>query len=256
MAKIHIDIIPALNDNYFYFLTCAETKKTAIIDPGSAEPVIQFLQNKDLPLDYIVLTHHHNDHTGGVLELKERYQSETVGAFNDRKRILGLDQYLHEGQIFSLGNADAKIIGSDGHTLGHISYYFAESDALFCGDSLFSVGCGRLFEGSAHDMYHSMCKFMLLPETTQVYCGHEYTLSNIKFALSVDGENQALIEHNNKVQSLRDQNKPSLPTTLALEKQINPFLRCYDSDIRKNIGALDKTNVEVFQILRDKKDFF
>lgn len=216
-----ISLIPILHDNYCYALT--DSSQVAVIDPGEAAPVIQWLGHRDL--DTIILTHHHGDHVGGVVALKEKYGAKVIGPNADLHRLPFIDIAVGEGDGFILGPHEIRVIATPGHTSGHVCYYLPADHALFCGDTLFSMGCGRLFEGTAAQMWESLQKLAALPDETLVYCGHEYTLANGRFALSVEPDNVDLQERISAVRILREAGKPTLPVRLGLEKKTNPFLR-------------------------------
>jgi hydroxyacylglutathione hydrolase len=221
---IRIEIIPLLKDNYSYLVIDPE-KNCIVIDPAQAAPVQSRIEKEDLTLKYILNTHHHGDHTAGNLDLKKMNDCEIVAPFAETARIENVDIAVREGDYFSFSDITARIIETPGHTSGHICFYFEALSALFCGDTLFSMGCGRLFEGTADEMWRSLEKIMKLPDDTKIYCGHEYTLSNGTFCLSVEPENQAIIERIEDVTALTERGKPSIPSTLEMEKQTNVFLR-------------------------------
>ncbi len=221
MLDIHI--IPALSDNYIYVLQCSETGVSAVVDPGEAAPVIAFCEERDIQPDFILNTHHHWDHTNGNAELAERYNAKII-APADEVRIENVAQAVREGDEIKIGQSIAKIIETPAHTKSHICFYFQNDKALFCGDTLFSIGCGRLFEGTADDMFRAMQKLKKLPDDTRVYCGHEYTLSNIKFAKTTMFSNDDLLAYEQSVQQKRDANLPSIPSLMEIEKKANPFM--------------------------------
>lgn len=219
-----IEIIPLLRDNYGYLLM--DKKGTvAIIDPGEAAPVIAALEKKGLTLDYILNTHHHWDHTDGNNELRERYGCQIVGPASEDHRIDHLDIGLKEGDSFSLGGSKAEIIETPGHTSGHICFWFPEDKVVFTGDTLFSMGIGRLFEGTPAQMWNSLSKIAALPDDTMVYCGHEYTQMCGRFARQIEPENKDIERRLQEVKALRAANKPTLPVPLGTEKKTNVYLR-------------------------------
>ncbi len=220
---ITVTIIPVLDDNYSYLIQSGS--KTAIIDAGEAAPIIAHLDAHGLSLDYILNTHHHGDHVGGNDALKEKYNAPVIGPKAESHKIKTMDIGLAEHDSFEFGDETARIIETAGHTLGHICFYFPESAVLFSGDTLFSMGCGRLFEGTAAQMWDSLQKISALPDETMIYCGHEYTASNAKFGLSQEPNNQDLKNRMNEVQNLRAQNMPTIPVSLAIEKKTNVFLK-------------------------------
>jgi hydroxyacylglutathione hydrolase len=256
MAKLEIEIIPVLSDNYVYLLHEPDAGITGVVDPAVVEPVMARLAAKGWSLDWILSTHHHADHTGGNLELKEKTGCRIAGPGKDKARIPGIDLELVEGDRFRLGAAEAEIFETPGHTSGHISYWFAESKALFSADTLFSLGCGRLFEGDARMMWHSLQKYAPLPDDALVYCGHEYTESNARFALTVDPENPALQARAKEIKEQRAAGQPTIPTTLGEERAANPFLRPADPAIRKLLGMENADDTAVFAEIRKRKDNF
>lgn len=257
---LKIDIIPALKDNYIYFLEDEETGETAVVDPGEAKPVLDFMKAEGKTrLDYILNTHHHWDHTNGNKKLKQKTGAKLVAFEGDAHRIEGIDFALHEGETFALGAAISDIYEIPGHTLGHIAFHFPASLALFCGDTLFSLGCGRMFEGTAEQMWTSLCKLRDLPENTQVYCGHEYTYDNGHFCLTIEPENGILHRRIIGAKRLRDAGRPSVPSLMGIEKKANPFLRADVAELIKELPLPESkasNPVEVFAYLRAQKDQF
>lgn len=247
--------IPAFKDNYIWLIH--NGIEAVIVDPGDATPVNETLQRLNLVLNTILITHHHHDHIGGVAELLEKYPQTKVYAPR-------LEQYafehmpVREADTLTLKalNLDFKVIELPGHTLGHVAYYSNSHHLLFCGDTLFGAGCGRLFEGTAVQMYDSLQKLAVLPATTKVYCTHEYTLHNINFALTLEPNNRDLVERFKYTQKLRDLNTPSLPSTIGLELATNPFLRCSSSEIQSSIQLTDGSNLEVFSTLRERRNHY
>jgi hydroxyacylglutathione hydrolase len=215
--------IPHQSDNYAWFLKDAETGTTAVVDPGEAQPIIDFVNAHGGKLDWIIITHHHGDHINGVEGVRAAFGAKVMGARADAHRLPKLDLELAEGDSPMLGAAHGQVFDTPGHTRGHISLLFG--DALLCADTLFSVGCGRLLEGTAQEMFDSLQKLAKLPGETLVCCGHEYTESNIRFALTVEPENEALQARAKEVAALRRLGEPTVPTTLAQERTFNPFLR-------------------------------
>ena len=251
---IRVTIIPVLSDNYTYLIHESQSGVTGVVDPAEDEPVEHILAQHGLKLNYILNTHHHIDHTGGNLALKEAHQATVIGPAGESALIPGIDAALKEGNIFKFGKTEATVLDTPGHTGGHISFWFREADCLFCGDFLFALGCGRLLEGSPLQMWESLEKLQLLPNTCLVYCGHEYTESNLRFALSVDSKNAALRPYSEKVAQLRAQNKPTLPSTLGEEKAANPFMRCHDKRLAAAIGRRGESPLAIFTELRLRKD--
>jgi hydroxyacylglutathione hydrolase len=219
-----VSLIPVLNDNYAYFLE-ADSGACAIVDPGEAGPVIAFLDERALRPSLIFNTHHHSDHTGGNAALISRYGCDLAAPASEKARIPGITIPLTEGTALSFGGESLRVLETPGHTAGHICLYFPQSGLLFSGDTLFSMGCGRLFEGTAAQMWDSLGKIMALPDETQIFCGHEYTLTNGKFCLRIEPGNNDLQSRIRAAEGLRAEGKPTLPVTLALEKETNVFLR-------------------------------
>ena len=240
--KLEVFQLPVLEDNYIYILKDEDAGKTAVVDPALAEPVNRFLQKKNWNLDFILNTHHHWDHTGGNQELKKKWGCLTAGFALDAHRIPGIDILLKQGEVFNMGNSPARILFLPGHTLGHIAFWFFEEKKLFCGDTLFAMGCGRLFEGSYRQMFHSLQQIKKLPPDTEVYCAHEYTEKNGRFALSIDFENPYLKKRMKEVKILRNKNKASIPFLLSEDMKTNPFLKAND--------------LSAFKDLRIKRDSF
>ncbi len=232
--------IPMLSDNYSWLLTDSVSGKIGIVDPAEAEPAIAAIEAAGGKLDTIFITHHHGDHIGGVAALVERYHPVVVGNAADAHRLPKLDVAVQEGDLVEFGAVKARVIDTPGHTVGHIAYYFADGGILLPGDTLFSLGCGRLFEGSAADMFASMAKFADLPDATLVCAGHEYTQSNAKFALSVDGGNADLVKRAEEISALRAAGKATLPVSLGTERATNPFLRAPNAEALGRLrGAKD-----------------
>jgi hydroxyacylglutathione hydrolase len=219
-----------LSDNYSWLLKESVTGKVGMVDPAEAAAAVAAVEAAGGRLDYIFLTHHHGDHIDGVPELVAKYHPVVVGNAADAHRLPKLDVAVHEGDLVDFGAAKARVIDTPGHTVGHIAYVFADGGILLPGDTLFSMGCGRLFEGNAADMYRSMRKFDDLPDETLVCCGHEYTASNARFALAHDGENAALQTRANEVEALRAAGTPTIPVTLGVERATNPFLRAESAE--------------------------
>lgn len=253
---LEIVSLPVLTDNYIHILHDPASLETAAVDPALAPPVLEFLARKGWRLTAIFNTHHHWDHVNGNLELKRQTGCTIIGGCEDRDRIPGIDRAVREGDTVALGRHRADVLFTPGHTRGHIVYHFAEDRLLFCGDTLFAMGCGRLFEGTAEQMWHSLQKLKALPGDTRVYCTHEYTEANGRFALTVEPENSALQRRMEEVERLRRQNRPTVPTTVAEELATNPFFREDSSDLQKHIGMSRRPPMEVFAEIRRRKDRF
>lgn len=256
MSKLEIHQIPVLNDNYLYLFKDPDSNNVGIVDPAEAEPVLAKLNELGWKLTHIINTHHHWDHTGANLELKEQTGCTIVGGKKDAARIPGIDVELEEGDIFEFGSQKATIFEVSGHTLGHIACWFEDSQALFCGDTLFALGCGRLFEGTPVQMWESLKKFLDLPDDTKVYCAHEYTEANAHFAITVEPQNNALKTRFDEILKKRALNIPTVPSTIGEEKATNPFLRPNSSDLKETLGMADADTVAVFAEVRLRKDNF
>ena len=250
-----VEIIPCLSDNYSYVIREKETNTISIVDPSEFEACDKVL-NKYKKLDFILNTHHHIDHVGANLKLKKKYNSKILGSNSDKDRIPGIDIFLIENQKQKIGNLEFEVIFIPGHTKGHIAFFFRKEKIAFTGDTLFSLGCGRIFEGTYKEMFNSLNKIKNLPLETKIYCGHEYTKSNLNFCLAYDPENIHLREKEIDIQKKLDSNEPTIPSTLSDEIKTNIFLRCDDPDIKHNLGLEDSSEVEVFSKLRDLKDTF
>ncbi|MEE9356377.1 MAG: hydroxyacylglutathione hydrolase [Methylococcaceae bacterium] len=253
---LQIEQLPVLTDNYIYLLHDDVTDQTAVVDPALSEPVLQALKKHGWHLDYILNTHHHGDHVGGNLQLKKATGCKIIGSVYDQYRIPEIDQTVTEGDEIQLGSQTAKVLFTPGHTLGHINYYFADNAALFCGDTLFKMGCGRLFEGSAEQMWQSMLQLKALPEKTRVYCAHEYSQNNGQFALTLEDDNPVLQQTMIEVRQCRLQNLPTVPTTIGLEQATNPFFRPDSPTIQQKLQLENHPLVDVFAEIRRRKDHF
>jgi hydroxyacylglutathione hydrolase len=253
---LEISQISVLTDNYIYLIHDSESVTTAVIDPAVAEPVYKALDARGWTLDYILNTHHHSDHVGANLELKQSTHCRIVGSAVDQQRIPGIDICLEQGDQFSIGQHRATVLEMDGHTIGHIAYWFADEALLFSGDTLFSLGCGRLFEGSAQQMWQSLLTIKALPDATRIYCSHEYTLDNGRFALHIEPDNEDLQQRISEVQDLRSKQQPTVPASLHQEKLTNPFLRADSPQLQQSIGMENTDPLNVFTYLREQKDHF
>lgn len=244
-----------LDDNFGVLMHDTATGATASIDVPEAGPVLNALSQMGWTLTHILVTHHHKDHIGGVDEVRARFPDVTIIApAPDKARIPGADVYLSEGEEVAVGSLRGKVIETPGHTSGHIVYHFAKDKLLFAGDTLFAMGCGRAFERPAQVLHASVMKLAALPNDTQIYCGHEYTLSNGRFALKVDPENEALKLRMAEVEKLRAAGEATLPTTIALEKKTNPFFRANDPAVQQTLGMTGAAPADVFAELRERKN--
>ncbi|WP_442108784.1 hydroxyacylglutathione hydrolase [Pseudomonas sp. NUPR-001] len=258
---IQIDALRAFTDNYIWLLQDTANQRCAVVDPGDAAPVLAWLTaHPGWQLSDILITHHHHDHVGGVEALKKATGARVCGPANER--IPGRDLALDDNASLNVLGLDLQVLAVPGHTLGHIAYYCGQTATplLFCGDTLFAAGCGRLFEGTAEQMHHSLQRLAALPAQTLVYCTHEYTLSNLRFAKAVEPENQHIAQRFDDVTQLRAQDRITLPSTLALEKLTNPFLRTAETSVKEKIdersARITPTQSAVFAGLRAWKDSF
>ena len=239
---MRVEIIPCLQDNYSYLIIDESNKTASVVDPSEAKPIINFIEKENINLKYILNTHHHYDHIGGNKDLKKKYNSVVIGYKDDASRIPGIDILLNNNQIWKADNFEAKIMHIPGHTTGHISFHFFKEKLIFTGDTLFSLGCGKIFEGTYQDMFESLNQIKKLPQDTKIYCGHEYTLQNSKFCIKYDPENLNLKNKIVEIKKKLENNIPTIPSTLKDENECNIFLRAKD--------------VESFSKLRDLKDNF
>ncbi|MFQ5634606.1 MAG: hydroxyacylglutathione hydrolase [Gammaproteobacteria bacterium] len=253
---LEIFMFTALRDNYCYLIRDPDSGTTGVVDTPEVAAIERALAETGWSLDYILNTHHHWDHAGGNLELKNKTGCVVVGPRADRRRIPGIDIEVGDGDDFELGGHRARIFDTPGHTSGHICYHFEDDRVAFTGDTLFSMGCGRLFEGSPEEMWVSLQKLLAWPDDTQVYCAHEYTQANARFALTVEPENGDLIARAADVDRLRAAGLPTIPSTIGLEKATNPFLRPTSPALKATLGMQEARPVDVFAETRRRKDGF
>lgn len=253
---LNIHLVPCLTDNYAYLLHEPSTKSVGIVDPSETAPVVKALERHGLTLTHILNTHHHFDHTGGNLELKSRTGARIVGPRADAERIPGIDDAVGEGDIIAFGATKACIFDIPAHTRGHIAFWFEADKAVFTGDTMFAMGCGRIFEGTPAQMWSSLSKLAALPADTRVYCGHEYTLSNGKFAMTLEPGNAELKSRMIEVEKLRIAGSPTIPSTIGLERATNPFLRTASAELQKSVGLDGSDLVAVLAETRRRKDSF
>ncbi len=237
-----IELIKCLKDNYSYFVIDTDKKIACVIDPSESQPIIDYVEKNHIELKYILNTHHHYDHVGGNIELKKKYNSKIVGFKGDKDRIPGIDIFVEDNKIWKEDNFEAKIYHIPGHTSGHIAFHFFNEKKIFTGDTLFSLGCGRIFEGTYQQMFDSLNKIKNLPKSTEIYCGHEYTLQNARFCIENDPKNLKLKKKISTIEEKIKKNLPTIPTFLADEIECNIFLKAKD--------------LESFSKLRDLKDNF
>lgn len=256
MPELEIEQFACLSDNFGVLIHDPDSGLAASIDAPEEGPILEALERRGWSLGSIFTTHHHTDHVGANLALKERFGVEIVGPAAEKDKIPGIDRAVDDGDEFRFGGFDMRIISTPGHTAGHVSYHIPRAAVVFTGDTLFSLGCGRLFEAGPGVMLQSLRKLAALPLETKIYCGHEYTASNARFALTVDPTNSALKERAAEVNALRAGNRPTLPTTMLVEMATNPFLRWHDPAIRANLGMEDASDEAVFAEIRKRKDAF
>jgi len=252
---LEIQQIPALRDNYIYLLREPVSGAVGVVDPSVAAPVLTALSSRGWTLTHVINTHHHPDHTGGNLELKAATNAIIVGPLADKGRIPGIDVAVGDGDTFQFGDEAATVFDVPGHTRGHIAYWFKDSQVLFSGDTLFLMGCGRLFEGTPQQMWTSLSKFKALPAATRVYCGHEYTQANARFALTIEPKNAKLVARAKRVDAMRAAGQSTVPGTMADELATNPFLRADVPDLQRAMGAPGDA-VATFAAIRKAKDDF
>jgi hydroxyacylglutathione hydrolase len=251
-----IEIIPCLNDNYSYLLHDESSNIVAIVDPSEFKACDKIIDKNYKKLDFILNTHHHYDHVGGNEELKKKYNSKILGFENDKNRIPGIDEVLKDNQNFKIGTLNFTIIFIPGHTNGHIAFYFKKEKIIFTGDTLFSLGCGRVFEGTYKQMFQSLNKLKDLPGDTKIYCGHEYTYKNLDFCLTYNPNNSFLKKKKSDIEQSLKNKKPTIPSTIDDEIKANIFLRFNDPDVKKAINLENSSDLEIFTKLRDLKDSF
>ena len=237
-----IEIIPCLKDNYSYLIIDEKKNIACVVDPSESDPIIKYLNNNKIDLKFILNTHHHYDHVGGNKKLKEKYGANVVGFKGDKDKIPEIDILVNDQEVWKYEDFEAKIIHVPGHTLGHICFYFYNNESVFTGDTLFSLGCGRIFEGTYSQMYESLKKIKELPKDTKIFCGHEYTFNNSKFCLTHDQNNENLKKKIVEIQKKLQNNLPTIPSTIKEELLCNIFLK--------------SKNIETFSKLRDLKDNF
>lgn len=248
--------IPVLKDNYVYLIREGTSGAVGVVDPAVAAPVLAEAARLGWRITHVLNTHHHGDHVGGNLEIQAATGCTIVGPAHDPDRIPGMAIQVKDGDTYRFGNEAAQVFFVPGHTRGHIAYWFKESAALFCGDTMFSIGCGRLFEGTAQQMWASLSQLRALPADTRIYCAHEYTESNIRFAVTVEPANAALRAYEAEVKTKRAANIPTVPSTLGLERSANPFLRADTPELQAAIAMAGEDPVAVFAEVRRRKDVF
>lgn len=253
---LEIEQFMCRSDNFGVLLHDPESGQTASIDAPEEGPILKALERRGWTLTHILTTHRHGDHIEGNEALKERYGATIIGPKAEAGSIPGIDRQVSEGDRFDFAGRRVEVIETPGHTRGHVCYYLPEEKLLFAADTLFVLGCGRVFEGTPAEMWNSLQKLSRLPDDTEVYCGHEYTLSNARFAVTVDPHNAELQERLKEIERLRAEDKPTAPTTIGREKATNPFLRPHDKNIRETLEMRDVSDAEVFAEIRKRKDRF
>lgn len=253
---LEIVTIPCLSDNYAFLAHDAASGETALIDAPEAEPILAELSRRGWSLSHVLLTHHHFDHVDGLGDILAKHLARTVGAAADAHRLPPLDVHVNEGDTFSVGGEPVHVLDVSGHTVGHIAFHLPQSKAVFTADSLMALGCGRLFEGTADQMWTSLSKLAALPDETIVYSGHEYTQANGTFAETIEPENPDLQARIADIARARAADKPTVPSSLALEKATNPFLRAAETGIQKNLDMQGADPAKVFAEIRARKDRF
>jgi hydroxyacylglutathione hydrolase len=254
MAKLEIHQFPCLSDNYGVLVRDPDSGEVASIDAPEAGTVADALKQRGWKLTRILTTHHHGDHTGGNLALKSETGCSITGPRGEAQKIPGIDTQVGEGDTFKFGGHEVRVLDTPGHTAGHITYWIPSAEVAFVGDTLFAIGCGRVIEGNAQMMWQSLKKLMALPKATRVYCGHEYTQANAKFALGIEPENEALQKRAKEVDRLRAAGQPTLPTTIGIELETNPFLRPHVPDIQKRLNMVGRPEWEIFGEIRERKN--
>lgn len=253
---VHVTLIPALSDNYIHIVHNTKSGHVAVVDPAEGQDVLKALEPLGYRLDAIWNTHHHGDHIGGNKLLKEKTGCKIYASKYDAHRIADVDVVLDEGDSFLFGDVSVNVFATPGHTLGHICFFLPQTKQLFAGDTLFAMGCGRLFEGDAKQMWNSLEKIKALPQDTMVYCAHEYTEANGQFALVTEPNNQHVIDRMQKVRMMRSKGLPTLPTSLSAELATNPFLRSDQDSLKDQLKLKDCADWQVFAEIRKRKDEF
>lgn len=256
MSNLQIEQINCLSDNYGYLVHDPESGETACIDTPETAPILDRLSQKGWVLSHIWNTHHHYDHAGNNLEIKQATGCQIIGPAGEADKIPGIDRAVDDGDVVQLGAHQAHILNVGGHTLGHIAYHLPATAHAFVGDSLFALGCGRVFEGTMAQMWGSLQKLAALPRATQVFCAHEYTAANAAFAATIDPDNPNLQQRIADITALRAQNQPTVPTNIGVELDTNPFLRPADASIRQHLNMVDASDADVFAEIRARKDSF
>lgn len=255
-AALELELFTCRTDNFGVLIHDSETGMTAAIDAPEEQPILDALARRGWTLTHILTTHHHGDHVAANLALKEKFGVTVIGPVNEAAKIPGIDRTVGDGERFDLAGHPVDVIETPGHTAGHICFHFPDDKLLFAADTLFALGCGRLFEGTPEQMWRSLSRLAALPDETQLYFGHEYTLANARFALTIDPGNPELVARAAEIESLRDKGEATAPSTIGLEKRTNPYLRVHDPDIRAGLGLETASDAAVFAEIRKRKDNF
>jgi hydroxyacylglutathione hydrolase len=253
---MNIEIISCLDNNYSYLIHEQKTNTVVIVDPSEFEPCDEIIKNKYKKLDYILNTHHHYDHVGGNKKLKKKYNSTILGFEGDKNRIPCIDKFLNDNQNFQIGDLNFSVIFIPGHTKGHIAFYLKDEKIIFTGDTLFSLGCGRIFEGTHKQMFDSINKLKKLPKETKIYCGHEYTKKNLEFCIKYEPNNKYLEKKKDWIDVQIRSKSPTIPVTIDDELKTNIFLRCNEQSVKNALNLDNSSELEIFAKLRDLKDNF
>jgi len=255
-TSLEIVCIPVLNDNYVWLMREPQSGAVGVVDPAVAGPVLTEAEKRRWKITHILNTHHHGDHVGGNREIKAATGCIIVGNRRDKARIPGIDFEVDDGDRYRFGEAEAEVLFIPGHTSGHIAYAFRDQRALFCGDTLFALGCGRMFEGTPQQFWTSLSRLRALPDDMRVFCAHEYTQSNARFALTVETENQKLVARSASIDQARARGEATVPSLLGEEKATNPFLRADVPSVQRAVGMAGGDPVAVFAEVRHRKDVF
>jgi hydroxyacylglutathione hydrolase len=255
-TSLDIVRIPVLNDNYVWLMREPQSGCVGVVDPAVAGPVLAEADKRGWKITHILNTHHHGDHVGGNMEIKNATGCTVVGLGRDRARIPGIDVTVDDGDRYRFGEAEAEVIFVPGHTVGHCAYAFRDQQALFCGDTLFALGCGKMFEGTPQQFWTSLERLRGLPDDMRVYCAHEYTQSNARFALTVETDNMALKDRSAAIDAARAKGEATVPSLLGEEKRTNPFLRADVPSVQKAVGMVGQDPIRVFAEVRHRKDVF
>ena len=254
--KYKVETIPCLSDNYAFLIIDTENKTSILVDAPESGPIKKFLLDNGLSLEFILLTHHHDDHIQGVSDLVDDYKCKVIGAIDDEHRLPKLNMHVKGNDQIKIFDLCFDVYEVPGHTIGHIAFYCSKIGALFSGDSLMALGCGRLFEGTPNQMWNSLSSLMFLPPSTRIYSGHEYTVNNAHFCLSIEPENLKLKSRMEKIKHMRSKNIPTIPSLLSDELETNTFLRAGLEEIKQAIGLPGTSDLECFTEIRKRKDSF